>query len=110
MAFDKALAARVREVLARKEGTTERKMFGGLAFLLNGNMCCGVTGDRLMLRLGEGGAAEALAEPHTHPMDFTGKPMKSMIYVDPAGLQSDKGVRSWVQRAVEYVSSLPAKA
>lgn len=109
MAFDEALAARVREVLARNEWITERKMFGGVAFLLNGNMCCGVTGDRLMLRLGESGAAEALVEPHTHPMDFTGKPMKSMIYVDPAGLESGKGVRSWVQRAVEYVSSLPAK-
>jgi TfoX/Sxy family transcriptional regulator of competence genes len=63
-------------------------MFGGLAFLLNGNMCCGVVSDQLMLRLGESGAAEALTEPHTRLMDFTGKPMKSMVYVDPTGLTS----------------------
>lgn len=84
-------------------------MFGGLAFLLNGNMCCGVTGDRLMLRLGESGAAEALTESHTSLMDFTGKPMKSMVYVDPAGLSSEEALRKWIRRSVAYVSSLPAK-
>jgi TfoX/Sxy family transcriptional regulator of competence genes len=84
-------------------------MFGGLAFLLNGNMCCGVTGDRLMLRLGEDGAREALAEPHARPMDFTGKPMKSMIYVEPAGIASEEDLRKWVGRAVAFAASLPAK-
>ncbi|HWM93875.1 MAG TPA: TfoX/Sxy family protein [Thermoanaerobaculia bacterium] len=109
MAFSEALAARIREVLGRHKGVTERKMFGGLAFLLNGNMCCGVIGDRLMLRLGKDGAAEALSEPHTRSMDFTGKPMKSMVYVDPAGLPSEEALRKWVWRAVAYVSSLPSK-
>lgn len=85
-------------------------MFGGLAFLLHGNMCCGVVSERLMLRLGEVGAAEALDEPHTHVMDFTGRPMKSMVYVQPAGLSSEEALRKWVRRAVAHVSSLPAKA
>lgn len=110
MAFSEVLAARVREMLSRQNGITERKMFGGLAFLLGGNMCCGVVSDRLMLRLGESGAAEALSEPHTHVMDFTGKPMKSMVYVEPTGLLSEEALRKWVRRAVAYVSSLPAKA
>ena len=110
MAFSEALAARVREVLGGKSGITERKMFGGLAFLLNGNMCCGVVSDRLMLRLGESGAAEALNEPHTRVMDFTGKPMKSMVYVEPTGFSSEEALRGCLQRAVVYASSLPAKA
>jgi TfoX/Sxy family transcriptional regulator of competence genes len=109
MAFDEALADRARSVLGRRKGITERKMFGGLAFLLNGNMCCGVTKDRLMLRLGEDGAAEALAEPHTQPMDFTGKPLKSMVYVTPEGTMADKDLQEWVRRAVAYAASLPPK-
>ncbi len=109
MAFDEDTAARVRSVIGRRRGITERKMFGGLAFLLNGNMCCGVVKDLLMLRLGEEGAAEALTKPHTRFMDFTGKPMKSMVYVEPAGLTSEEDLRGWVQRAVAYVSTLPAK-
>ena len=110
MAFSEALATRIRNALHRQERLTERKMFGGLAFLLNGNMCCGVVGDRLMLRLGESGAAQALAEPHTSPMDFTGKPMKSMVYVEPAGTSSEEALRTWVRRSVAFASSLPAKA
>jgi TfoX/Sxy family transcriptional regulator of competence genes len=110
MAFNEALAARIREALGGQNGITERKMFGGLAFLLRGNMCCGVVSDRLMLRLGEDGAVEALDEPHTHVMDFTGRPMKSMVYVEPAGLSSEEALRKWVRRAVTYASSLPAKA
>lgn len=109
MAFDETLADRIRSVLKRQKGVAERKMFGGLAFLLNGNMCCGVTKDQLMLRLGEQGTAEALTQPHARPMDFTGKPMKGMVFVAPAGLASDEDLRGWVERAVAFVSTLPAK-
>lgn len=109
MAFDETLADRIRSVLKRHKGITERKMFGGLAFMLNGNMCCGVMKDQLMLRLGEEGAAEALAQPHARPMDFTGRPMKGMVYVAPAGLASEEDLRGWVQRAVAFASTLPAK-
>src|SRR5688572_24181506 len=109
MAFDETLADRIRSVLKRQKGITERKMFGGLAFMLNGNMCCGVMKDQLMLRLGEEGAAEALAQPNARPMDFTGRPMKGMVYVAPAGLASEEDLRGWVQRAVDFASTLPAK-
>jgi TfoX/Sxy family transcriptional regulator of competence genes len=109
MAFDEATAERVRAALGRQQGLSERKMFGGLAFLHNGNMCCGVVKDQLMLRLGEQGAAEALARPHTRPMDFTGKAIKTMVYVEPAGIAADRDLRAWVRRAVDFAASLPAK-
>jgi TfoX/Sxy family transcriptional regulator of competence genes len=109
MAFDETLVHRVRSVLGQQKGVTERKMFGGLSFLLNGNMCCGVVNDLLVLRLGEKGAAEALTEPHTRLMDFTGKPMKSMVYVAPDGAKSNEALQEWVRRAVAFASSLPAK-
>ena len=109
MAYDEALAERVRKVLRRRKGITEQKMFGGLAFLLRGNMCCGVIGKNLVLRLGEEGAAEALVEAHTRPMDFTGRPMKTMIYVAPEGCASDEALERWVGDALEFVSTLPAK-
>ena len=109
MAFDPELADRVRKALARRRGVTERKMFGGLAFMLNGHMCCGVLDKRLVFRLGEAGAAEALKRPHTRLMDFTGKPMKTMVYVEPAGLKTDKSLRDWVDRAVTFAKSLPPK-
>lgn len=109
MAYDEELAARVRHVLRRRRGITERKMFGGVAFMLKGNMCCGVLDDVLILRLGPELAAEALEEPHTREMDFTGRPMKSMIYVEPAGYESDEDLREWVDFAVEFAKSLPAK-
>ncbi len=109
MAYDEAVAHRVRKVLQSRKDITERKMFGGIAFLLNGNMCCGVIGSDLVLRLGEDGAAQALKERHTSEMDFTGKPLKSMVYVCPAGYRSDADLRTWVKRAVDHVKSLPAK-
>jgi len=109
MPYDENVASRVRSVLKRRKNLTERRMFGGLAFLLNGNMCCGVIGDHIMLRLGEQGAAEALERPYTRTMDFTGKPMKSMIYVDPPGFSKDEVLKEWVDRAVTFAKTLPPK-
>jgi TfoX/Sxy family transcriptional regulator of competence genes len=109
VAYDEKLAERVRAALSRKKGVSERSMFGGLAFVVNGNMCCGVVDRRLMLRLGEGGAAKALSEPHARPMDFTGRPMKTMVYVEPAGLRPDARLRAWIDRAVTFARTLPAK-
>ena len=86
MAYDERLADRIRAVLADQPDRSERKMFGGLAFMIAGNMACGIVGDDLMLRLGEEGADGALDEPDTRPMDFTGRPLKSMVYVAHAGL------------------------
>jgi TfoX/Sxy family transcriptional regulator of competence genes len=85
-------------------------MFGGLAFSMNGHMFCGVVKSDLMVRLGEEGALAALKQPHTRPMDFTGKPMKAMIYVDANGLDSDESLRPWVESALKFVKKLPPKS
>jgi TfoX/Sxy family transcriptional regulator of competence genes len=109
MAFDESLAARVRSVLATRRDTDERRMFGGIAFLHGGHMIAGVQGDSLVLRLGPEGAARALSRAHTRPMDFTGKPLASMVYVDPPGLRRDADLRSWIERALDFARELPAK-
>lgn len=109
MAYDENLASRIRQTLAPRPDVMERKMFGGLAFMLRGNMCCGVVGDMLMLRLGNEGAVAALKEPHTKPMDFTGKVMKSMVYVGPEGIAAPQDLNRWVNRGADYAAGLPPK-
>jgi TfoX/Sxy family transcriptional regulator of competence genes len=109
MALDKDVARRVRTALANIPGVVEKKMFGGTAFMVRGNMCCGVIGDRLMLRVGANGYEKALSRPYARPMDFTGKPMKGMIYVETAGFASPKDLDAWIDRALEFTRSLPAK-
>jgi TfoX/Sxy family transcriptional regulator of competence genes len=108
MAYDEKVADRIRDVLEGQADVSERRMFGGIAFMVNGNMACGVVGGDLMLRLGAEGAEAALARPHVREMDFTGRPMTGMVYVDPAG-QRGVGLRTWVERAVAHARSLPAK-
>jgi TfoX/Sxy family transcriptional regulator of competence genes len=109
MAFDEPLADRIRDVLAPRAELTERKMFGGIAFMLRGNMACGVIGDDLMVRLDPGDAERALGEEHVRPMDFTGKPMKGAIYVDSGGTAEDEALMSWVEAGADFASSLPPK-
>ena len=109
MAFDDYLAERVRGVLGKQRGITEKKMFGGLGFMLHGNMVCGIVGEKLMLRLGEAGAKEALAQEHVAPMDFTGKPIKTMAYVEPAGVESEADLARWVAAALAFAKTLPPK-
>jgi len=109
MAFDEALAGRIRDVLAARSELSERRMFGGIAFMLTGNMAVGVIGEDLMVRLDPADAERALAEPHTRPMDFTGKPMKNMVYVDSQGTASDKDLAKWVEAGADYAMSLPPK-
>ena len=109
MAYDERLAERVRGALAGWKGVAERRMFGGVAFLLRGNMCCGVIKDLLVLRLGPGGAERALDRPHTREMDFTGKPMKGMVYVEPGGVSSEAELQDWLEQAVRFAQTLPAK-
>lgn len=107
MAYNESVADRIRTFFEGNAAVSERKMFGGLAFLINGNMSVGVLDDTLVLRLGEEGATEALQEPHTKLMDFTGKPMKSMIYVEPAGFASDTDLQAWMQQAIDFALTLP---
>jgi len=109
MAYDEYLAERLDRFLKRRQGVTTKKMFGGLCYMLNGNMACGIVGEALMLRLGEEGAKAALVEEHTRPMDFTGKPIKSMVYVDPDGIESEVALKAWVERAVDFAHTLPPK-
>lgn len=106
MAFDEALAMRVRAVLGKRRGVDERRMFGGLAFLLHGNMLCGVHGRALVLRLGREGSAEALSRPHVRPMDLTGKVLRTMVFVDPPGCRSAAQLRSWLTRALRFDAEL----
>ncbi len=109
MAYDEGLAQRIREVLQEQQNVVEKKMFGGIAFMVNGNMCCGVEKDTLMARVGLHAYESALGQPHARKMDFTGRPMKGMIYIDPEGLESDSDLKTWVERALEFALSLPAK-
>ncbi|MCA9868023.1 MAG: TfoX/Sxy family protein [Anaerolineae bacterium] len=108
MAYNEDLAFRVREALALHSGVTERKMFGGLAFMVNGHMCCGVMGDELMIRVGPAQHEAALRLPHARTMDFTGKPMRGMIYVDADGTAGNE-LAEWVGRGLAFVDSLPPK-
>jgi len=109
MAYDEAVARRVRKALAGSPELVEKKMFGGIAFMLRGNMCCGVIGDRLMVRVGPDGYEAALSRPHAGPMDFTGRPMKGMVYVGSAGFASAGDLKGWIAKAMEFALSLPAK-
>src|SRR6202453_2263174 len=109
MAFDEILAARIRHALARKKGIEDKKMFGGICFMLNGNMLVGVWKDSLIVRLGENQGQEALLEPHVKPFDITGKPMKNWVLVKPEGIKDDEQLKGWIQRAVKFVGKMPGK-
>jgi TfoX/Sxy family transcriptional regulator of competence genes len=107
MAYNEDLAERVRSVIGAR--FDERKMFGGLAFMVNGNMACGILGDELMVRVGKDAHADALSKPHAREMDFTGRSMTGMVYVAPAGLKEKRSLSAWVKRGVSHASSLPPK-
>lgn len=110
MAYDDALANKIREVLEGKRGITEKKMFGGLCFLLNGNMLCGVDNkSRLMIRVGPEKYDSSLKLKHACKMDFTGKPMKGMLYIDPDGTKRKDSIKKWLDLASDFVKTLPKK-
>jgi hypothetical protein len=103
------LSERVRRILKRRRGVGEIKMFGGLCFTLNGNMCCGTLKNDLVVRVGPRRYDRALAEPHARPMDFTGKPIKGFVFVGPGGTKTDAMLKRWIKRSTDFVSSLPLK-
>ena len=110
MAYDEKLVGRIRKVLARRKALTEKKMFGGLTFMMQGNMCCGVTkNDDLVLRLGPERSEQALKQQHVRSCDFTGRRLKNMVIVEPAGYTTDRSLRKWVKQAADFASLLPAK-
>lgn len=109
MACDEVSAARVREYFAHHPGMVAKKMFGGLGFLLHGNMCVGLWKEFLILRLGPA-AEEALETEFVREFDITGKPMRGWVMIEPEGYDDDADLRTWLEQAVEFVVTLPAKA
>lgn len=109
MAYNENLAGRIRRVLAKRQSLTEKKMFGGITFLLRGNMCCGVANDDLVLRLGPVQSEPALKTPHARQCDFTGRPLKGMVMVAPNGYRTSGALCKWVEQAANFALSLPAK-
>lgn len=109
MPFDDRLAERVRSVLADESAVVEKRMFGGLTFMVDGHMACGIVGDRLMVRLGPDGVERALTEQHVSPMEFTGRPLHSMAFVSAEGVRDDAALAAWVQRTTSFVGSLPPR-
>jgi TfoX/Sxy family transcriptional regulator of competence genes len=109
MPFDASLADRIRPLLARKRGFAEKRMFGGVGFLLDGNMCIGVWKDFLILRLGTDHADAALRQPGVREFDITGKPMRGWVMIDSRFLDADEDLREWAAQAVRFVQTLPGK-
>jgi len=115
MPFDDHVAHRLREILAGEvmdsEGVTikDKRMFGGLAIMVNGHMCCGIVRRKLVVRVGGNDYEQALSQPHASPMDFTGRAMRGFVYVDPAGFRSNTQLRVWIRRGLRFVLSLPPK-
>jgi TfoX/Sxy family transcriptional regulator of competence genes len=109
MAFDEGLAERIRECLQDRHDVVEKKMFGGLCFMVSDHMCCGIVGDTLMARVGPANYDACLAKPFASEMDFTGKAMKGMIYVAPEGLDEDSNLTQWLSYCTAFVEGLPPK-
>jgi TfoX/Sxy family transcriptional regulator of competence genes len=109
MAYDEGLAERIRGVIDGRSGVSEKKMFGGVAFLVHGNMFVGIVKDELMVRVGPEAHPAALKRPHVRPMDFTGKPMAGYVFVSPAGLDEDAELERWIDLGARFVATLPRK-
>jgi len=109
MAYDQNLAQRIRNAVIHLPGLDEKKMFGGIGFLLHGNMACGVHGNNLIVRVGAEHYSQALAQPHARPFDLTGRPMQGWVMVAPAGVVSDSDLQAWLDQGVAFAATLPGK-
>jgi hypothetical protein len=109
MAFDETLAARIRDVLARRKNVEEKKMFGCICFFINGNALAGVWKDRLIARLGPDEGEEAMREPHVRAFDITRRPMRNWVAVEPEGIEDDDQLKAWIERAAKFLRTLPRK-
>jgi TfoX/Sxy family transcriptional regulator of competence genes len=109
MAYDEVLAERIRSVLADEAGVSEKRMFGGLAFLVHGNMCVGVVSDDLMVRVGPEAYDELIRQPHAREMDFTGRPMRGFLYVGAEGVEADAELKRWAGYGLAFTRALPKK-
>lgn len=106
MAYDEALVGRIRAAVSRRSNVDEKKMFGGVAFLLDGKMFCGVVKDELMVRVGPAAFERALRRPHVRPMDFTGRPMKGYVFVGAAGCRQLRAVADWAEAGLSFVKTI----
>jgi hypothetical protein len=109
MPYDEGLAQRIRELLDPGLPSTEMRMFGGLAFMVNGHMCFGILESSLMARIGPDAYPDALPQAHVRKMDFTGRPMAGYVFVDPPGIERDEDLARWLQACTSFVQSLPPK-
>ena len=109
MPFDEMLAERVRMLLHGTDSLQEKRMFGGLAFMVNGHMCCGIVDENLVVRTGPEQHEKALSQPHARPMDFTGRAMRGFVYVAPEGYRSTRELKAWIQLGLRFVQSQPPK-
>ncbi len=106
MVYNEKLAVLIRDMIKGKRSITEKKMFGGLAFMLNGKMFCGIVKDDLMVRTGPENYEIALSKPHSRPMDFSGKPMRGFVFVAPPGYKNATALSEWIGLGLNYVSKL----
>jgi TfoX/Sxy family transcriptional regulator of competence genes len=109
VSFDEKLVKRVRRILSQHPNVVEKSMIGGRSFMLNGNMCCGVTSTGLMVRVGRAALEQALAQPHVQPMEFAGRRLSGFVRVDPEGYQTDTALATWVQQGIDFAATLPLK-
>jgi TfoX/Sxy family transcriptional regulator of competence genes len=109
MNYDPEVAERIRRLLSGRDDVAEKKMVGGLSFLVSGNMCCGVTGPALMVRVGRDARPQALQQPHVRPMQFAGRDLSAFVCVDPPGFAADDALAQWVQRGLDFAANLPVK-
>ncbi len=109
MAYDESLAYRVRYLLADQPAMVEKKMFGGVGFILDGNMACGVNKDDLIVRVGLDNYPQAVIQPHARPLDITGRPMNGWVMIDPDGVINDQDLQHWVSLGVDFARTLPPK-
>ncbi len=109
MAYDEDLADRVRALLIGEPDVTEKKMFGGIAFMVNGNMACGPNGEYLLVRVGADAYDEALTRPEASEMEFTKRPMRGFVQIHLDDLEDDASLSEWVDRGVGFAKSLPPK-
>ena len=109
MAYDERLAERIRGILLARRDVSERKMFGGIAFMVGGNMACGVVHDELMIRVGAAAHDATIAQPHVRIMDFTHRPTRGFLYVGVDGIAADDDLARWVDQSADYAESLPPK-
>ncbi len=109
MAYDEGLAERLRDLFRDQNDIEEKKMFGGLCFMVSKHMCCGIVGEKLMARVGPDNYEKSLSKKHVQKMDFTGKAMKGLVYVDPDGISEDEELSYWVNICQEFINSLPPK-